>query len=149
MSATITVTSPFKLRPYQADVVKSVHQQLKTDQRVLVVAGTGAGKTVIASHLTQDFLLQNKKVLFLVHRDILVKQTVKKFAHLPHGIIAGRNPLNLSQPLQVASVQTLGRKGIEWLNHHFPFHVVIFDESHLTNWFKFSLQLFPDRKSVV
>ena len=44
MSATIARTSPFKLRPYQADVVQSVHQQLKTDQRVLVVAGTGAGK---------------------------------------------------------------------------------------------------------
>ncbi|MGK7939355.1 MAG: DEAD/DEAH box helicase [Crocosphaera sp.] len=143
MSATISRTSPFKLRPYQADVVKLVHQQLKTDQRVLVVAGTGAGKTVIASHITQDFLLQNKKVLFLVHRDILVKQTVKKFAHLPHGIIAGRHQLNLSQPLQVASVQTLGRKGVEWLNYHFPFHVAIFDESHLTNWFNFSLELFP------
>ncbi len=143
MSATIARTSPFKLRPYQADVVQSVHQQLKTEQRVLVVAGTGAGKTVIASHLTQDFLLQNKKVLFLVHRDILVKQTVSKFAHLPHGIIAGRTQLNLSQPLQVASVQTLGRKGMEWLNRHFPFHVAIFDEAHLTNWFKFSLELFP------
>ena len=135
--------SPFKLRPYQAQVVESVHQRLKTEQRVLVVAGTGAGKTVIASHITQDFLMQDKKVLFVVHRDILVKQTVSKFAHLPHGIIAGRSKLNLEQPLLVASLQTLARKGLEWLRNNFDYDVAIFDEAHLTNWFKFSLELFP------
>ncbi|WP_013334845.1 DEAD/DEAH box helicase [Gloeothece verrucosa] len=134
-----------QLRPYQTKVIEETHFKRKISQRILIIAGTGAGKTVIGSRLISDFVSLGQKVIFLVHRDILIKQTLKKLEgiNLPYGIIAGSYPENLSQQVQIASIQTLSRRGKQWLQAEFPFTVAIFDESHLTNWFNFSLELCP------
>lgn len=66
-----------QLRPYQTKVIEETHFKRKISQRILIIAGTGAGKTVIGSRLISDFVSLGQKVIFLVHRDILIKQTLK------------------------------------------------------------------------
>lgn len=134
-----------KLRPYQAQCVQQVSEKLSTHGRVLLIAGTGAGKTIMASRLIVDLVAKDWRTLFLVHRDILIQQTVEKLVNtdLSYGIIAGDYPINLKAQVQIASIQTLSRRGKQWLLENFPFQVAIFDEAHLTNWFKFALELFP------
>lgn len=143
MSQIITRTSPFKLRPYQNDCVQQIHNHLSKYTRLELVAGTGAGKTIMASQLTQDFLDDGLRVGFLVNRNTLVQQTAKKFQHLPISIIAGKHPSQLDRPLQIASIPTLKRRGFDWFQKKCKCDVLIFDECHLTSWDSFSLKLFP------
>lgn len=63
------------LRPYQSDAIVAVKDLRAPGERVLVVAPTGAGKTVIASQLIVDELDAGGTVLFIAHRTELIEQT--------------------------------------------------------------------------
>ena len=58
-----------ELRPYQLDIVAETERH----DRPLIVAATGAGKTIIAAEIIQR--AENKHVLFLAHRRELIFQT--------------------------------------------------------------------------
>ena len=65
-----------KLRPYQQQVVSDLYRLIKAGhQRCLIVAATGSGKTIIAAQIVYDAVLQGKRVLFVVHREVLIGQT--------------------------------------------------------------------------
>jgi superfamily II DNA or RNA helicase len=101
-------------------------------QNPVVVAPTGAGKTVIATEIVRRFLSQNhdlNRVLWLAHRQELIDQAAKRLnaVGLQTGIImAGHRP-NYGAPVQVASVQTLARQ--------FPpiVSLIVVDEAHHAN----------------
>lgn len=100
------------LRPYQLDAISSILAAINRGVfRPAVVLPTGAGKTVIFSHLAVRWLrVHTGKVLILVHRDELVRQTVAKLKviapHLTVGVVkAGEDETDAS--VIVASVQTL------------------------------------------
>ena len=58
-----------ELRPYQADIVTAFgHEIAKGRRRVILVAPTGAGKTVIASDIIQAEVALCRRVLVLAHR---------------------------------------------------------------------------------
>ena len=99
---------------------------------VLLVVPTGGGKTVIFTYISQQSSAKQKKVLILVHRIELLKQTSKalnKF-NVEHGLI---NPLytpNFNALVQVASVQTLIQRlgylsAINWAPD-----IIVVDEAH-------------------
>lgn len=68
-----------KLRPYQLDAVDRVRTHIRAGvRRVLCVAPTGAGKTVIASHLVECSTALGNRVLFVAHRRELIVQAFKK-----------------------------------------------------------------------
>lgn len=68
-----------KLRPYQLEAVDRVRRFLRAGvKRVLLVAPTGAGKTVIASHITTCSTDLGNRVLFLAHRRELISQAFRK-----------------------------------------------------------------------
>ena len=75
---------------------------------VLYVLPTGGGKTILFTYITQRAMSKGKRVLILVHRVELLRQTsgsLIKF-DVEHGMI---NPLytpNFDASVQVASVQT-------------------------------------------
>lgn len=96
------------LRPYQLDALAAI--RLSPSLRQLVGIPTGGGKTVIFSHLTEERLALGR-VLILVHRDELVRQTYAKCIETGLknvGIIqASRN--DISYQVVVASVQSLAR----------------------------------------
>lgn len=65
-----------ELRAYQRDAITEVKARRAPGERILVVAPTGAGKTVIASQLIVDELeLPDGRVLFIAHRTELIAQT--------------------------------------------------------------------------
>jgi superfamily II DNA or RNA helicase len=96
-----------ELRPYQHDAVADFDAAVERGQRRLImVAPTGAGKTLIAAAIIAKF---NKSVLVLAHRREIITQTSEKLfaARVSHGIIqAGVRGRPLEQ-VQVASIQTL------------------------------------------
>jgi len=118
-----------QLRPYQQQAIDDLRQAYRSSARApLLVAPTGAGKTVILAAITASATERGRKVLILVHRRELIHQASSKLtaAGVEHGIIAaGIQPS--PQPVQVASVQTLVRRlaTISWQPC-----LIIIDEAH-------------------
>jgi DNA repair protein RadD len=122
------------LRPYQIDLIERIEQiTASTARRVLMVAPTGAGKTVIAVALIRLAVARGERVLVLVHRRELVQQTVRKLYEqgIDAGIIqAGITP-RPEQPVQVASIQTLWARAYRGTRMKKPpADLVVVDEAH-------------------
>jgi superfamily II DNA or RNA helicase len=95
---------------------------------VLLVLPTSAGKTVTAGALIAGALDKGNKVMFLAHRKELIDQPSELLDKLgiDHGVIkAGHWRQRPDLPVQVASVQTLARRGTRP-----DVRVVIVDEAH-------------------
>ncbi|MBD2101880.1 DEAD/DEAH box helicase [Leptolyngbya sp. FACHB-261] len=123
-----------ELRDYQQRVISEVYGHIQAGtRRILIVAPTGSGKTIIASQLVAYAARSGQRVLFLVHRDVLVGQTWDKFQKfgLQAGFIKSGWQEDRKASVQIASVQTLHRR--PWWKEFDP-DVVFLDESHLTGW---------------
>lgn len=118
-----------QLRPYQHEIIQGVRNSYLDGYRApLVVAPTGSGKTVIFSYIAASTSARGKRVLILVHRIELLRQTSNKLteAGVYHGLISPKYTPNLHAPVQVASVQTL----IKRLEKIAPPDLIIIDEAH-------------------
>lgn len=97
------------LRDCQVEAIEGIEHSLAQDQpRTLIQMATGAGKTFTAANLSYRLLAhaQAKRILFLVDRNNLGRQTLKEFqAFRPHG--TGRLFTELY------NVQRLGPAGID------------------------------------
>ncbi|NJM90102.1 MAG: DEAD/DEAH box helicase [Hydrococcus sp. RU_2_2] len=125
---------PPTLRPYQKQVITEVYQHIRRgEKRILVVAATGAGKTLVSSQIVAHAEARGKRVLFVVHRDILVKQTAEKFRlfGVDCGFIKAGWQENRSARVQIASVQTMFSR--DWWQQ-WNVDVVLLDECHLVAW---------------
>ena len=123
---------PPKLRPYQAQVVNDVYAKIRNGRRkVVIIAGTGAGKTVISGQICAHAEASGSKLLFLVHLDVLVGQTYEKMKSfgLQCGFIKAGWPENRDAPIQIASVQTMAKR--DWWKD-WPADLVFYDEGHTT-----------------
>ena len=134
----------FTLRGYQQKAISDVYSLIrKSVKKILIFAPTGGGKTIIATKIVYDAVSRYKQVLFVVHRDILVKQTNDKFASvgLKCGFFkAGWNE-NIDASIQIASVQTLpNRQKWKALNYD----VVIFDECHILAFSKICISMMEE-----
>src|SRR6185312_4853117 len=90
------------LRDYQAQAV----DQLDTAIKALYVLPTGGGKTVIATSIIERAVQRGERVLMLTHRREILRQTSVKMA-IDHGLIQAGLNIDLTYPVQVASIQTL------------------------------------------
>jgi DNA repair protein RadD len=122
------------LRPYQHAAIQQIRQAYQQRHRaVLFVLPTGGGKTVVFSHIAEQAAAKGSRIGVLVHRQELLRQASASLASLdvPHGLIAANRSMDLSQPVQVASVQTLARR-----LHRLPpglFQLLVVDEAHHSN----------------
>ena len=118
-----------QLRPYQQQAINDLRLAYRGGARApLLVAATGAGKTIILAAITQAVAARGRRVLILVHRRELIRQASAKLtqAGVNHGIIAaGFEPSD--HPVQVASVQTLARR-LE--RQHWQPDLIVIDEAH-------------------
>jgi DNA repair protein RadD len=123
----------FTLRDYQQTDVDRLRGAFKRGRRsVLYCLPTGGGKTVVFSAITE--LAQAKsptesaEVFILVHRQELLRQASKALddAGIRHGWIASGH-IETSDPIQIASVQTLARRLVagKWNPK-----LIIVDEGH-------------------
>ena len=100
--------------------------------RALVVAATGVGKTYLAAFDSKEY----KKVLFVAHREEILKQAYKSFRNVrgetsTYGYFYGSTK-DKDNDVVFALVQTLGKK--EYLNDKYfkkdDFDYIIIDEFH-------------------
>jgi DNA repair protein RadD len=136
------------LRPYQRDVVDKC-ALLPSAARVIVVAPTGAGKTVIAAAIIKTATDAGKRALVLAHTREIVKQISEKlFAHaIDHGIIQAGYMTRPDERVQVASVQTLWARAIRAQRMQLPpADLLIVDECHHcpANTYRKIIESYPD-----
>jgi DNA repair protein RadD len=120
------------LRPYQSDVVSECGCLVEGD-RVVIVAPTGAGKTVIGAAIIKQARTKRKRVLMVAHTREIIKQTSEKlFAHgIDHGIIQAGYPTRPDESVQVASVQTLWARAVRGTRMELPpADLLVIDECH-------------------
>lgn len=105
--------SDIKLRPYQEKFLADVRNEIAAGQKKICgVAPCGAGKTIMTGWLIREFMRQNKRVVFFVHRKELIEQTSATFDQLgiEHGVVSPGIKANYDLPIQIVSVQTLARR---------------------------------------
>ena len=102
------------LRPYQVEVIAEFWRAVEAGQRrIIIVAPTASGKTVIARAIVEQARSKGCGSLFLAHRREILTQTSNKLRGIPHGIIRPGDQPRPLEPVQVASVQTLHRRAIK------------------------------------
>ena len=96
-----------QLRQYQRDVIDEFHRRIdEGHHRILLVAPTGAGKTIIGAEIIGNTARGMKPVLVLAHRREIIGQTSRKLyaAGIAHGIIQAGSPTRPLELVQVASI---------------------------------------------
>jgi DNA repair protein RadD len=115
-----------ELRDYQRECIDKLRDGIREGHRCqLLVAPTGAGKTVIASYLLGEAFNKGTRAFFICDRVSLVDQTsmtLDKYG-IKHGVIQANHwrhrPWEL---IQVVSAQTLARREID------PPSLIVWDE---------------------
>ena len=117
------------LREYQQAAFDKARDAVRNGaRRILICAPTGGGKTVLASALMEMVKEKGNRASFVVDRLSLIQQTSDTFDRygLDHGVIqGGHERWRPALPLQICSVQTLGRR--RWPDTS----VDVFDEAHV------------------
>jgi superfamily II DNA or RNA helicase len=100
------------LRPYQREAVEAVREGWgRGVRRVAAVLPTGAGKTVVFSHIIREMRERGVRSLVLAHRDELIEQAVSKLhavaPELRVGVWKAARREVRGRDVVVASVQSL------------------------------------------
>lgn len=117
-----------EIRPYQREFVAATFDALMEVDRVLSVAPTGSGKTVMSGEIIRQ---AGRRVLFLADARELVYQAADKLGKWS-GLVAdvemGEHQANPSAELVVATTQSIARR----LDKYSPdaFGLIIVDEAH-------------------
>lgn len=122
------------LRDDQTDTMDALRDAIRDgERRICMQAPTGYGKTILAGAIVENARRKNKKILFTVPVISLIDQTVEMFARQKIwdvGVIqATHHMTDWSQPIQIASVQTLMKRTVPQAD------IIMIDEAH--RWFKF------------
>ena len=140
-------TGSIDLRPFQHKALVEIDRSFSNHSRVLLVAPTGSGKTVIAGCLAALVVKRlRQRCVFLVHRRELMAQAVGTLQQFGlgdfTGTIGGGSIENAWAPFIVASIPTLARNKLR-LKADF----VIVDEAHHINartWGDTILERWPE-----
>lgn len=117
------------LREFQAATHLELRRGHAKTPKQIVMAPTGAGKTLLALHVCAEALAKGGRVIFICDRKTLINQTsavADSYGMPPHGIIQANNPrMDLRRPFQIASAQTLAIRGLTD-----DYDVIVVDECH-------------------
>ena len=117
-----------ELRDYQIEAVERARQAIRDGAKnVLIVAPTGSGKTVIASHLIEECQRKGRAAVFVVDRLSLIGQTSDTFDRygIDHGIVqASHWRWRPHLPVQICSIQTVARRAWPAAS------LIVVDEAH-------------------
>jgi len=121
------------LRRYQEAAINAASDALDKHGNTLVVAPTGAGKTIMLSALVGKRHKKNHNILILQHRDELVSQNSTKFHRVNDNLsssIVNASQKDWSGDAVFAMVQTLSReKNLAQMPH---IDMIVVDEAHHT-----------------
>lgn len=140
--------------PFQKEAILKLSRFFKdsTNRKGLLVMPTGSGKTFTAMHwLLRNAVNENKKVIWVAHRQELLKQTAAEVGklcyenvlpkrkngnvsvHLISGSSDNANKINKNDDIVVASIQTLNRNLDKLKNQFLKYNKDVFlviDEAH-------------------
>jgi superfamily II DNA or RNA helicase len=140
--------------PFQLEVIEGVRQAMRRGKRrPILVAVTGSGKTVMGSAIIKSAVDLGSRVIFLVHRRELVKQTADKLHRngVEFGIIAAGFPAHPDKPVQIVMAQTLHARAIRGARLELPSaDLIMIDECHRAGaqtWREI-VEAFPDARVV-
>jgi len=144
-----------ELRPYQENMIEEARNKIRLGKKKIIIhAATGSGKTIIAAAIVRSAVEKNKNVLFLVHYRELAYQAKERFTEFGIGdevsIIMSGEDTDHGKPVQIASVQTYGRRlNFDEALYNPWFHnadLVIYDECHssIAKTRKAILELYKD-----
>lgn len=117
------------LRDYQQTIREKVHDHFPKAPRGMVVAATGAGKTVCFAAIAADVCAAGGRVLILTDQVDLVDQAIEKLQDVAGLYAAAENAdrtASLSARVVVATVQTLVKRLEKYPPDHFT--LVVCDE---------------------
>jgi len=126
------MTALLPLRPHQERAIDGVKASFRAGKRRPVISlPTGAGKTLIATHIIHGALTKGKRINFAVPMLNLVDQSFQRFMQnavdpADIGVVQGDHDWRRPQArVQIVSVQTAARRG--WPDAD----LIIVDECHL------------------
>lgn len=120
--------NPFELRPYQQEFNAAVLRDFQDHDKVLGVAATGSGKTVLASDLMDQ---KQGNCLFLADAKQLVYQNAEKYQSFTGefaNVEMGSSHARPGDRVVVATTQSISRRLEKWPGNYFD--LVIVDEAH-------------------
>lgn len=130
-----TLVIPPALRPYQKKFINDVYAHIKAGtKRILGFSATGSGKTVISAQVASHAAARGRRVMIVVHREILIDQSYSKFCAFglnDCGFIKSGRQENRDSLVQIASIQTLAKRN--WW-HEYPADLIMLDEVHITGF---------------
>lgn len=122
--------SPNKM---QVEAINSLNNIRKENKdKALLISATGTGKTYLSAFDVQN--VKPKKLLFLVHREQILKQAIKSFKNvlgedISMGILSG-NQKDLEADYLFSTVQMMSKESVHESFLKCYFDYIIIDESH-------------------
>jgi superfamily II DNA or RNA helicase len=148
------------LRNYQQQAKGQIFSQWNDADNILYQMPTGTGKTRLFTSIIRDINVwglrngHRQRILIIAHRSELIEQidrSLNKY-HIPHGVIAGifKEKRDLTQPVQVASIQTITHGSNEHIARHLDVNFIIIDEAHhaVARSYTKLWQLYPEAKKL-
>ncbi|MFL1470941.1 DEAD/DEAH box helicase family protein [Paraclostridium bifermentans] len=126
-------TKKLTLNLMQPEAVKSLDQlRLENKNKALLISATGTGKTYLSTFDVQNF--KPKKLLFLVHREQILKQALNSFKsvlgdEINMGLLSG-NKKEIYSDYLFSTIQMMSKNDVHTMfePHHFDY--IIIDETH-------------------
>lgn len=134
-------------RDFQAKAHELLRDGVRKGHRCqMLMAPTGAGKTYLGLRICYEAVQRGKTAVFLCDRTTLINQTsatADAYGFKNHAIIqANHSRRDISQPFQIASAQTIAKRGY-WPHAD----VIVIDEAHTT--YKVWTEFVPQTKATV
>ena len=148
------------LRDYQQLAKEQIFSKWNAVDNILYQMPTGTGKTRLFTSIIRDISVWglrrniNYRILIIAHRSELIEQSSRSLDkyHIRHGVLAGtmKEKRDLTQAIQVASIQTITHPSNRCLLEDLQFDFIIIDEAHhaVANSYQKLWEYCPDSKKL-
>lgn len=148
------------LRDYQQLAKEEIFGKWNLVDNILYQMPTGTGKTRLFTSIIRDISIWglrhniNYRILIIAHRSELIEQSSRSLDkyRIKHGVLAGtmKDKRDLTQAIQVASIQTITNPSNRCLIEELQFDFIIIDEAHhaVANSYQKLWDFCPDAKKL-
>ena len=148
------------LRDYQQLAKEEIFSKWNCVDNILYQMPTGTGKTRLFTSIIRDINVWglrhniNYRILIIAHRSELIEQSSRSLDkyRIRHGVLAGtmKDKRDLTQAIQVASIQTITHPLNRCLIEDLQFDFIIIDEAHhaVANSYQKLWEFCPDSKKL-